>query len=187
MPARAKRRGACVPRRRSCRKPACRSAPTRPRSLPCWCAVPGKTLHRDRHVHRLQRAGDRRGAAEGRPPGLLRHQRGVDFDRAPPLERGRRLRTHRPAHRAGARHAEEPARPRRSRQLRLRLHRRRQIRLRRLLRSLPELLKPGGLIALDNMLWSGRVVDPDHHDTDTDAIRALNAKIRNDARVESVC
>ena len=46
------------------------------------------------------------------------------------------------------------------------------------------LLKPSGLIALDNMLWSGRVADPDHHDKDTDAIRALNAKIRDDVRVE---
>jgi caffeoyl-CoA O-methyltransferase len=49
-----------------------------------------------------------------------------------------------------------------------------------------KLLKPGGLIALDNMLWSGRVVNPDHHDTDTDAIRTLNTKVSNDARVESV-
>ena len=48
-----------------------------------------------------------------------------------------------------------------------------------------KLLKPGGLIALDNMLWSGRVTDPDHHDADTDAIRALNAKIRDDSRVDS--
>jgi len=36
------------------------------------------------------------------------------------------------------------------------------------------------------MLWSGRVTDPDHHDADTDAIRALNLKIGSDARVESV-
>ena len=49
-----------------------------------------------------------------------------------------------------------------------------------------KLLKPGGLVALDNMLWSGRVVDPDHHDTDTDAIRTLNAKIHADSRVEAV-
>jgi predicted O-methyltransferase YrrM len=49
-----------------------------------------------------------------------------------------------------------------------------------------KLLRPGGLIALDNMLWSGRVADPDHHDVDTDAIRALNTKISNDPRVESV-
>jgi len=46
------------------------------------------------------------------------------------------------------------------------------------------LLKPGGLVVLDNMLWSGRVADPDHHDADTDAIRALNAKIRDDTRVD---
>jgi predicted O-methyltransferase YrrM len=49
-----------------------------------------------------------------------------------------------------------------------------------------KLLKPGGVIALDNMLWSGRVADPDHHDTDTDAIRTLNAKIRADSRVDAV-
>ena len=48
-----------------------------------------------------------------------------------------------------------------------------------------KLLKPGGLVVLDNMLWSGRVADPDHHDADTDAIRALNAKIRADNRVDA--
>ena len=48
-----------------------------------------------------------------------------------------------------------------------------------------KLLRPGGLVALDNMLWSGRVADPDHHDDDTDALRTLNAKIRADARVDS--
>ncbi|MGA9334476.1 MAG: class I SAM-dependent methyltransferase [Rudaea sp.] len=48
-----------------------------------------------------------------------------------------------------------------------------------------QLLRPGGLIALDNMLWSGRVADPDCHDADTDAIRALNAKIHADLRVDA--
>lgn len=48
-----------------------------------------------------------------------------------------------------------------------------------------KLLRSGGLIALDNMLWSGRVADPEQHDADTDAIRALNAKINADARVEA--
>lgn len=48
-----------------------------------------------------------------------------------------------------------------------------------------QLLRPGGLIALDNMLWSGRVADPDRHDPDTDAIRALNAKIHADLRVDA--
>jgi O-methyltransferase len=35
------------------------------------------------------------------------------------------------------------------------------------------------------MLWSGRVADPQQHDADTDAIRALNAKIHADVRVEA--
>ena len=48
-----------------------------------------------------------------------------------------------------------------------------------------ELLRPGGLIVLDNMLWSGRVADPDHHDADTDALRALNARIDIDDRVDA--
>lgn len=48
-----------------------------------------------------------------------------------------------------------------------------------------ELLRPGGLILLDNMLWSGRVADPAHRDADTDAIRALNAKIEIDGRVDA--
>jgi len=48
-----------------------------------------------------------------------------------------------------------------------------------------DLLRPGGLIVLDNMLWSGRVADSGHHDTDTDEIRALNAKIDIDGRVDA--
>jgi caffeoyl-CoA O-methyltransferase len=47
-----------------------------------------------------------------------------------------------------------------------------------------KLLRRGGLMVLDNMLWSGRVADPDLHDEDTDALRALNLKIRDDARVD---
>jgi predicted O-methyltransferase YrrM len=48
-----------------------------------------------------------------------------------------------------------------------------------------KLLRPGGLVAFDNVLWSGKVADPKAHDADTDALRALNAKIRDDARVDS--
>jgi len=48
-----------------------------------------------------------------------------------------------------------------------------------------KLLRDDGVIVLDNMLWSGRVADPDVHDADTDAIRALNAKIHADARVDA--
>lgn len=46
------------------------------------------------------------------------------------------------------------------------------------------LLRQGGLVALDNMLWSGRVADPSAQDADTTALRALNAKIRADTRVD---
>jgi predicted O-methyltransferase YrrM len=48
-----------------------------------------------------------------------------------------------------------------------------------------DLIRAGGLIALDNMLWSGNVADPQMHDADTDALRALNAKIRDDRRVDA--
>jgi predicted O-methyltransferase YrrM len=48
-----------------------------------------------------------------------------------------------------------------------------------------DLIRVGGLIALDNMLWSGTVADPNVHDTDTDALRELNAKIRDDRRVDA--
>jgi predicted O-methyltransferase YrrM len=48
-----------------------------------------------------------------------------------------------------------------------------------------DLLKPGGLMALDNMLWDGAVADPSVQDPDTIALRALNLKIRDDARVDA--
>jgi O-methyltransferase len=46
-----------------------------------------------------------------------------------------------------------------------------------------ELLRPGGLIAIDNTLWDGKVADPKIADADTAAIRALNAKLFSDKRV----
>jgi predicted O-methyltransferase YrrM len=48
-----------------------------------------------------------------------------------------------------------------------------------------QLLRPGGLIALDNVLWGGAVANSSAHDPDTAALRALNMKIRDDTRVES--
>jgi caffeoyl-CoA O-methyltransferase len=45
------------------------------------------------------------------------------------------------------------------------------------------LLRPGGLIAVDNTLWSGDVADPKNQEPDTVAIRALNTKVRADERV----
>ncbi|MGB8275045.1 MAG: class I SAM-dependent methyltransferase [Alphaproteobacteria bacterium] len=46
-----------------------------------------------------------------------------------------------------------------------------------------KLLRPGGLIAIDNVFWDGRVADPGADDPDTRAIRALNAKLHRDPRV----
>jgi predicted O-methyltransferase YrrM len=48
-----------------------------------------------------------------------------------------------------------------------------------------KLLRPGGLIAFDNTLWSGAVADPSKIDPDTVALRALNLKVRDDPRVTS--
>jgi predicted O-methyltransferase YrrM len=47
-----------------------------------------------------------------------------------------------------------------------------------------KLLRPGGLILIDNVLWGGDVADPSKIDADTQAIRALNAKVAKDPRVE---
>lgn len=46
------------------------------------------------------------------------------------------------------------------------------------------LVRPGGLIAVDNTLWYGRVADPDNHDEDTEAIRAFNRDLHTDARID---
>lgn len=47
-----------------------------------------------------------------------------------------------------------------------------------------KLLRPGGLIGVDNVLWHGRVIDPAATDKDTEAIRALNDKLQRDDRVD---
>ena len=46
-----------------------------------------------------------------------------------------------------------------------------------------ELVRPGGLIIVDNVLWSGRVADPQVQDNRTKAIRSLNQKLHQDQRV----
>lgn len=48
-----------------------------------------------------------------------------------------------------------------------------------------KLMRPGGVIALDNMLWYGAVADKRVKDPDTLALRALNEKIRDDKRVDA--
>ena len=47
-------------------------------------------------------------------------------------------------------------------------------------------LRPGGLILVDNVLWFGRVADPAADDEATAQIRAFNAKVAADPRVEAV-
>jgi predicted O-methyltransferase YrrM len=46
-----------------------------------------------------------------------------------------------------------------------------------------QLVRVGGLIAIDNVLWSGAVADPSINDTRTEAIRALNQKLHQDPRI----
>ncbi len=46
-----------------------------------------------------------------------------------------------------------------------------------------ELIRPGGLIAIDNVLWAGRVVEADSEDKRTQAIRAFNQALHQDERV----
>ena len=46
-----------------------------------------------------------------------------------------------------------------------------------------QLLRPGGLIAIDNVLWSGAVARP-AHDDDTRALQALNERLHRDERID---
>ncbi len=46
-----------------------------------------------------------------------------------------------------------------------------------------QLLRPGGLIAIDNVLWNGTVARPADSD-DTRALQALNAKLHRDERID---
>lgn len=47
-----------------------------------------------------------------------------------------------------------------------------------------KLLRPGGIVAIDNVLWHGQVVDETDKSKDTLAIRALNEKIGKDERID---
>jgi predicted O-methyltransferase YrrM len=46
-----------------------------------------------------------------------------------------------------------------------------------------QLIRSGGLIAIDNVLWSGKVADPDIQDNQTRKIRAFNQKLHQDDRI----
>ena len=45
------------------------------------------------------------------------------------------------------------------------------------------LIRPGGLIVIDNVFWSGRVLNKNNHEKSTSSIRQLNKKILHDQRV----
>jgi predicted O-methyltransferase YrrM len=47
-----------------------------------------------------------------------------------------------------------------------------------------QLVRPGGLIAIDNVLWSGKVADAEVQDNQTAKIRAFNQKLHGDTRVQ---
>ncbi|NJD07587.1 MAG: SAM-dependent methyltransferase [Methylococcaceae bacterium] len=47
-----------------------------------------------------------------------------------------------------------------------------------------QLIRPGGLLLVDNALWDGKVADPMADDVDTRAIRALNRFVHTDDRVD---
>ena len=47
-------------------------------------------------------------------------------------------------------------------------------------------VRPGGLLLADNVLWSGRIVDPSVSDEDTVALREFNDRVAADDRVEQV-
>lgn len=46
-----------------------------------------------------------------------------------------------------------------------------------------KLMRPGGLILIDNTLWYRQVIDPETNDPDTAALKALNQKLYEDARI----
>jgi O-methyltransferase len=48
------------------------------------------------------------------------------------------------------------------------------------------LVRPGGVILVDNTLWGGSVADPSDRDPATEAIRAFNAAVYDDARIDMV-
>lgn len=47
-------------------------------------------------------------------------------------------------------------------------------------------VKPGGYIIADNVLWSGKVVEKEHDDEDTETLRVFNDTLSNDTRLEVV-
>jgi predicted O-methyltransferase YrrM len=47
-------------------------------------------------------------------------------------------------------------------------------------------VRPGGIILADNVLWSGKVIDPKAKDPETELLRTYNERIHQDERVENI-
>jgi predicted O-methyltransferase YrrM len=47
-----------------------------------------------------------------------------------------------------------------------------------------KLLRPGGLIVVDNTLWDGEVANPDNREAETEALRAFNDALHRDPRID---
>ena len=52
-------------------------------------------------------------------------------------------------------------------------------------RKVVDLVRPGGMIMLDNVLWAGEIADPQHPSPDAQAIRRVNQLVANDTRVQA--
>src|SRR5690606_22167936 len=50
--------------------------------------------------------------------------------------------------------------------------------------QLLKLLRPGGLIVVDNTLWNGEVANPENREANTVALRAFNDALHHDARID---
>ncbi len=46
------------------------------------------------------------------------------------------------------------------------------------------LLRPGGLVMVDNTLWGGAVADPQDHESSTEALRVFNKSLQSDPRID---
>ena len=49
-----------------------------------------------------------------------------------------------------------------------------------------ELVRPGGFVLVDNVLWDGAVIDPSDQEASTNALRQLNREVPHDKRAETV-
>ena len=144
-----------------------------------------ETLPRSRRFHRLQHALHGVRAAARGAHHRLRRERGVDRDRATLLARSGRRRSHRPSSRTRHRDPGSACSPRsEAGAFDFAFIDADKVNYLNYYERALTLVRSGGLVAIDNTLWYGRVADPSDHDEDTEAIRAFNARLRNDERID---